>query len=304
MEGLRTHLNEREREAAALCYLQGMTRSQAAARMGLSAKAMQKLMEGRGAERPGVTAKVGALVSTISAGRWCEEQASLMRALAFGVLAPGGERHRLALVHQRECPACRSYVAALRGVAIVLPPVLTPLWIGGGSLAAAGSAGSSCAGAAGTGGAAGAGGGWLGAPLAAKLAAGCLLAVGVGAGCVALVPHRGVLGGSAPPIAHGRVAARIASAASSEIHASRRAALPRAPSPQPPASSGLAAAKPTQPAQAGREFTPEQASGSGQPAAESPRANSGPASSPAIENVSLPSRGTQVLAAAREFAPG
>ena len=61
-EGLRGRLDAREREAAALCYLQGLSRSEAAARMGVSEARMRKLMEGRGPGRPGVAGKVGALV--------------------------------------------------------------------------------------------------------------------------------------------------------------------------------------------------------------------------------------------------
>ncbi len=49
-----------------------------------------------------------------------------MRGLAFGILDPGGERYRLARLHQRECPACRAYVLSLRGLAAVLPPLPLP----------------------------------------------------------------------------------------------------------------------------------------------------------------------------------
>src|SRR5580693_3601668 len=73
-EGLRGRLDGREREAATLCYLQGLSRAQAAARMGVSETRMRKLMEGRGPGRPGVAAKVAALVGTIRDGDWCEEQ--------------------------------------------------------------------------------------------------------------------------------------------------------------------------------------------------------------------------------------
>jgi hypothetical protein len=129
-EGLRGSLDGREREAAALCYLQGLSRSQAAARMGVSEARMRKLMEGRGPGRPGVAGKVGALVETIREGAWCEQQGSLMRALAYGILDPDGERYRLALMHRSQCPACRAYVAALRGLAAVLPPVFLPWGLG------------------------------------------------------------------------------------------------------------------------------------------------------------------------------
>ena len=89
-EGLRGRLTARELEAAALCYLQGLSRSQAAARMGVSEARMRKLMDGQGIGRPGVAGKVGALADTIRNGGWCEEQGSLMRGLAFGILDPAG----------------------------------------------------------------------------------------------------------------------------------------------------------------------------------------------------------------------
>jgi RNA polymerase sigma factor (sigma-70 family) len=214
-EGLRGRLSAREREAAVLCYLQGLPRAEAAERMGVSAARMRKLMEGRRAGQPGVAGKVGALVDTIRGGGWCEEQGSLMRGLAYGILDPQGERYRLAVMHRSECPACRAYVVSLRGLAATLPPVFLPAGMGavalamagGGSRAAFGAAagggaggGSSAGGATqfgagigsisggGAAGAGGAGGGWLlaGGPVGAKLAVGCALALGVGAGCVAL----------------------------------------------------------------------------------------------------------------------
>lgn len=143
IEGLRADLSERERQAATLCYLQGLTRDQAAQRMGIAPKRMQKLMEGRGDGRPGVAAKVAALTESISQGRFCEEHASLMRAFAFGVLDPEGQRHRIALAHRDACPSCRAYVLSLRGLASVLPPVFIPglvaeLGLGAGAGAGAG----------------------------------------------------------------------------------------------------------------------------------------------------------------------
>src|ERR1700694_229901 len=50
-EGLRGRLSARECEAAVLCYLQGLTRQEAAARMGLSERRMRKMMGGQGARR-------------------------------------------------------------------------------------------------------------------------------------------------------------------------------------------------------------------------------------------------------------
>jgi DNA-directed RNA polymerase specialized sigma24 family protein len=216
-EGLRGRLSERELQAAALCYLQGLSRAEAAARIGISESRMRKLMEGAGPGRPGVAGKVGELLETISGGGWCEEQGSLMRGLAFGILDPEGERYQLALAHRSGCPACRAYILSLRGLAAVLPvPMFLPGVLGAGALAGAGAgvgagAGGAGAGAgAGTGAGAGAqvgsgigalsasgtagagagaaGGGWLlaGGPVGAKLAVGCLIALGVGASCVAL----------------------------------------------------------------------------------------------------------------------
>jgi DNA-directed RNA polymerase specialized sigma24 family protein len=225
-EGLRGRLTPRECEAASLCYLQGLSRAQAAARMGIGETAMRKLMEGRTPGRPGVAGKVGDLLRAIRGGEWCEQQASLMRGFAFGILDPDGERYRLARVHQRECPACRAYVLSLRGLAAVLPPLVLPWGVGvaagagAGAGAGVGSGGGAGAGAGvgsgggagvgvGSGGGAGAGSGagvgtgagagasvgggagtGIGAGLGgAKLAVGCLLVLG--AGCVGVVglPH-------------------------------------------------------------------------------------------------------------------
>ena len=107
LEGLRRRLSARELQAAVLCYLQGLSRSEAAARMSVSKARMRKLMEGHGYGRPRVAGK-WALVETIRGG-WCEEQCSPIRAFAYGILDPEGERNRLALIHRDECPAGRAY---------------------------------------------------------------------------------------------------------------------------------------------------------------------------------------------------
>jgi hypothetical protein len=184
--------------------------------MGISEARMTKLMEGRAPGRPGVAGKVGELLQTVGGGRWCEQQGSLMRGFAFGILDPRGERYRLARLHQRECPACRAYVLTLRGLAAVLPPLPSGLGLGcafhvasarvghsirtppirttsanAGAKAGAGGGAVAATGAAGAAGAGGAAGGsWLlGGSVGAKLAVGCLLALSVG--CVALTaaPH-------------------------------------------------------------------------------------------------------------------
>ncbi len=276
MQGLRARLDERERTAATLCYLQGLSRDQAAAQMGVSPGRMRKLMEGRGRGTVGVSAKVGALVAEISRGSFCESQASLMRALALGVLEPGGERHRLAIAHSNQCPACRRYVASLRGLAAALPPSFAGARLagqlgrllhglaggagarGGGKVAGGGTAAASSGVAAGGG---AAGGGWLvgAGPLGAKLAVGCLLAVGVGAGCVTLesgavhrpdrrrAPHTALAARRVAP-------AGVVQGASGGVPAASGSA----------AVSGRASTAPlTAAAHAGREFGPEQAGGEG-----------------------------------------
>jgi len=211
-EGLRGRLSSRELQAAALCYLQGLSRSEAAARMGVSEARMRKLMEGAGPGRPGVAAKVGALVETIRSGGWCEEQGSLMRGFAYGVLARDGERYRLALIHNSECPACRAYVLALRGLAAVLPPVPCLLhWALGAGAAAGTGAG---AGAAAMGAAAGPGT-HAGAGAGVSPGGGAGLGGGVpGAPAVGAVSASGAAGASAAGggwlLAGGPVGAKLA----------------------------------------------------------------------------------------------
>ncbi len=288
LEGMRCRLDLREREAAALCYLHGYSRAEAAGRMGISETRMRKLMEGRGAGRAGVSQKIGSLVQTISAGEFCREQESLMRAFAFGMLDTAGERHRIAIAHLRGCPACRRHVASLRGLAVVLPPVLTLPGAGRAGLAALAASGHgaaapaplSASAAAGSG---AAGGGWAlgGGGLAAKLAAGCLLALGVGAGCVTLERsghHRG----------HGAPAVRRSAAASPPPvdRAVASPALARAPVRPRSVSGSTPAAAPQ------REFTPEQPPAAARPQRVARTAAAHPAAS------------GPPGAAEREFAPG
>lgn len=329
-EGLRGRLSAREREAAVLCYLQGLSRAQAAERMGVSEARMRKLMEGAGAGRPGVAGKVGALVETIRDGGWCEEQGSLMRALAYGILDPDGERYQLALLHRGECPSCRAYVTSLRGLAVTLPPVFLPWGIGAAALArvggahvgaGAGAAGGgasaaggvtsgggvgagalSVSGAAGAGAGAGAsglaGGGWLFAG-GAKLAVGCVLALSVGAGCVALD-----LGAQHPhgPAHRHRVAGATNAAESASAIDSNVGALAAGRS-----ASGIAGAVTallTPAGKASREFGPEQALGAG--AQSSATSGSGQGKSARVASLVTSSSGAHAAArpsAARSATP-
>jgi RNA polymerase sigma factor (sigma-70 family) len=319
-EAISGRLDPREREAATLCYLQGLSRAEAATRMGITETHMRKLMEGRGPDRPGVAHKVGTLVQSIRDDHWCEQQGSLMRALAYGILDPDGGRYQLALMHHSQCPACRAYVVSLRGLAAVLPPVFLP-WgitaglltharngihsgahlgavaagggragggagVGGGGGGGGASAGGlqagraigalSASGAAGAGGVAG--GGWLigAGPLTAKLAAGCLLALSIGAGCVALD------NGYHPSPRHtSRLAARAhrhAVVVGPTPDADQLDAVAADTAVGASGSSASGAAAPLTPAgKASREFGPEQgdtAGGGGAPAAVSSSARS------------------------------
>ena len=361
-EGMRGRLDTREREAATLCYLQGLSRSEAAARLGVSETRMRKLMEGNGQGRPGVAGKVGALVETIRDGGWCEQQGSLMRALAYGILDPDGERHRLALAHHSACPSCRAYVVSLRGLAATLPPVLLPGGLGAALLAGAGAAHAGAAasangslgggaghgtgaqvgrgvgaqvgrgvgggalpasGAAGAGGTA-AGGGWLlaGGPLGTKLAAGCLLALGVGAGCVALGEGSGRA--PAPAVRHqsARAAGHQDQAAADRLPAGALKPALAATGRVPAATPSLTAT-----GRANREFGPERAlaADASQASADSPdsagttSARSASSRSPsqppprsserasgAAQTAlpSAPAAAADASAAAREFSPG
>jgi hypothetical protein len=246
---------------------------------------------------------VGALVETIRDGGWCAEQASLMRGYAYGILDPQGDRHRMARMHRDECPACRAYVTSLRGLAAALPPVFPPwplaaaVLAGAGSQAGTGVGGAlSASGAASAGGTAGAGGAaggsWLlaGGPLGAKLAAGCLLAIGVGVGCVALgagpdrgregVRRRGSVGAARllSPTPAGRPAAPALGAGRSSLGGARARARPLPVGSTAPRDTIV------------REFGPEQGGevGASLPVASAGRRAAGPTAT----------------AAQREFGPG
>ena len=315
LEGMRASLDAREREAAALCYLQGLSRSQAASRMGISDRRMRKLMEGRGDGRRGVSAKLGTLVAMIREGSYCEQQGSLMRALAYGVLDPDGQRYAQARRHCDDCPACRRYVVSLRGLAAALPPVLPAGHLSallgalrvlrrpGGVRTGAVSSGAAGAGA-------GAGGsGWLAGagPLGAKLAVGCLLAAGVGAGCVALT--------HTPPArrhvhVRRRATAAVRSCDCSGVGSSTVAA-PVAPRHTQAGSSSVVDAVPAT-ARASREFGPEQVIGpvrrsrpSRQGAGALARLATASAHQAAAQpSATPPAQSSAQRAAEREFSPG
>jgi len=127
-EGLRDRLNDRELQAATLCYLMGYSRPEAAKLMGVEPKRFEKIMDGD-KQRPGVAKILAELTEDIQAGAWCDRRVSLMNAFAHGVLDPEGQRYQLARQHLESCSACRRYVQSIRKLAAVMPPVALPLGI-------------------------------------------------------------------------------------------------------------------------------------------------------------------------------
>jgi DNA-directed RNA polymerase specialized sigma24 family protein len=116
VEGMRERLSGRERQAAALCYVQDYSRGEAARAMGVKPRRMEKIMDG-------VSKKVGAFVGDIERDEWCDARRSLIKAYALGLLDPDGERHALAAEHLDSCSACRLEVLRMRGIAALTPPL-------------------------------------------------------------------------------------------------------------------------------------------------------------------------------------
>jgi DNA-directed RNA polymerase specialized sigma24 family protein len=107
MEGLRARLRGRDLSAAALCYLHGYSRTDAAEVLGITPGQMKRVMDH-------VSRQVAILVSTLQAGDRCDGQRSLVTAYALRVLDPQGARIGLARAHLAECSACRARVRTLR----------------------------------------------------------------------------------------------------------------------------------------------------------------------------------------------
>jgi DNA-directed RNA polymerase specialized sigma24 family protein len=136
IEGMREKLQGREREAAALCYVQDYSRPEAAQAMGIKPRRMEKLMDG-------VSKKVGAFVGDIERDKWCDARHSMIKAYALGLLDPDGERYALAAEHLESCSACRRDVIRMRGIASLSPPVplMMAALVGAGATGAGGGIG-------------------------------------------------------------------------------------------------------------------------------------------------------------------
>lgn len=124
----RERLTEKERLAVTLCLLHGYKRPEAADLLGVDRVVFERTMDA-------AMRKISAIVAGIQA-RGCggEEWARLMRAYALGLLTEDEIDYRRAHDHvegPEACEACRRYVRGLRGLAVVLPPLLPPDLIDG-----------------------------------------------------------------------------------------------------------------------------------------------------------------------------
>jgi DNA-directed RNA polymerase specialized sigma24 family protein len=116
LASLRERLDDRELQAAALCYVYDYSRSDAARLIGVPPKRMEKIMDA-------VSRKLAPALAEIRSGTWCEQHRSLMTAYALGLLEQDGERYALARDHLRDCPSCRRSVLRTRGITAVARPV-------------------------------------------------------------------------------------------------------------------------------------------------------------------------------------
>ena len=115
---LSERLNEKEKTAIALCLLRGYPRAQTATQLGLSERALKKVMDSANKKLAGVVAMMQA--------RGCgdDEWARALRAHALGTMDPDSRDQDRVERHLQDCQACKRYVVGLRGLSVVLPPFL------------------------------------------------------------------------------------------------------------------------------------------------------------------------------------
>lgn len=118
IERLVKRLNDKERNAVALCTLHGYTRREAANRLGIPEPALQKIMDS-------ATRKMWSVVAGINA-RGCgdDEWARALRSFALGLTSEDSPDYPRISKHIEECEVCKRYVMCLRGLAAVLPPLV------------------------------------------------------------------------------------------------------------------------------------------------------------------------------------
>lgn len=224
VEGMRSELNQRELQAATLCYVYGMSRPEAAERVGVRPKRMEKIMDE-------VSRKLRPVLASIKEGTWCEDRAVLINQFALGALDPEGDEYREALGHLEGCPGCRRHVMGTRGLTAVTIPSALMLFALTGAVVGAGAAGAAAVGSgvaggssAGGGAAAGTGAGLGGAgQIAAVVAAVAAVAAG---GVVAANQLSGGEDAPAPQPAS-QNSTQAADAAAAKEAAAKRAAARR-----------------------------------------------------------------------------
>jgi DNA-directed RNA polymerase specialized sigma24 family protein len=118
---LKDRLNEKELRGVTLCVLHGYKRPEAADRLGIDRVVFERVMDGAMKKMAGVVAGIAA--------RGCgdDEWSRLMCAYALGALDESEPDYRRAKEHidgTEGCEACRRYVRGLRGLSVVLPPLL------------------------------------------------------------------------------------------------------------------------------------------------------------------------------------
>ncbi len=195
---LRLRLDAREQQAVSLCM--HLSHKEVSARMGISPNRLHKVMVS-------ANKKLDGLLNLITRGDWCEEQRSLITAYALCLHEPGSERHQLAAAHLAACPACASYVRALRGIAVVVPPVggVEAITVAGGGVIG-GLTGVALK----TGGGGAAAGGGVLTTLGLKTATVCATAACAVGGAVVIIEHRPVERTPAKPTAKQPLPAVIA----------------------------------------------------------------------------------------------
>jgi DNA-directed RNA polymerase specialized sigma24 family protein len=225
VEGMRSELNQRELQAATLCYVYGMSRPEAAEQVGVRPKRMEKIMDE-------VSRKLRPVLASIKEGTWCEDRAVLINQFALGALDPDGADYREAIDHLEGCPGCRRHVMGTRGLTAVTIPsalmlfALTGAAVGAGAAGAA-AAGSSTAGGSSAGGAAAAGTG-AGIGGAAQIAAVVAAIAAVAAGGVVAANQLSGGDDSPAPQPAGQNANTAAAAEAAEAEAAKEAAAERA----------------------------------------------------------------------------
>lgn len=249
VEGMRSELNQRELQAATLCYVYGMSRPEAAEQVGVRPKRMEKIMDE-------VSRKMRPVLASIREGTWCEDRAVLINQFALGALDPESDEYREAVDHLDGCPGCRRHVLGTRGMTAVTIPsalmlfALTGAAVGAGAAgAAAASGGSAAAGGSSAGGGAAAGGG-AGIAGAAQIAAVVAAVAAVAAG--GYVAADKLSGGNASPtsapVGQGASSdsadAAAAKAAAAKAAAKKRAAARKAAAKETAAKKKTATAKP------------------------------------------------------------